>query len=152
MVDRVSFEETTYAPLPLRFEAGTANYIGAIGLAEAIRYIEQFDKDELEAHEQMLLKVATESLSKVEGLKIYGTQPDKCGIISFNIDGIHPYDLGMILDKLGIAIRTGQHCAEPTMKHFGVTGMCRASLGIYNTTSDIEALVSGVERAANMLR
>ncbi len=152
MVDRVSFEKTTYAPLPLKFEAGTANYIGAIGLAEAIRYVEQFNKDEVERHEQTLLKSATEQLRRINGLKIYGNQPDKCGIISFNVEGVHPYDLGMILDKLGIAIRTGQHCAEPTMKHFGVTGMCRVSLGIYNTQSDIDALVVGVERAVNMLK
>ncbi len=152
MVDRVSFEKTTYAPLPLKFEAGTSNYIGAIGLAEAIKYVEQFNSAEIEAHEQALLKATTEGLSKIEGLKIYGTQPDKCGIVSFNVDGVHPYDLGMILDKLGIAIRTGQHCAEPTMKHFGVTGMCRASFGIYNTLSDIDALIAGVERAVKMLR
>ncbi len=152
MVDRVSFERTTYAPLPLKFEAGTSNYIGAIGLAEAVKYIEQFNPAEIEAHEQALLKATTEGLSKIEGLKIYGTQPDKCGIVSFNVDGVHPYDLGMILDKLGIAIRTGQHCAEPTMKHFGVTGMCRASFGIYNTLSDIDALIAGVERAVKMLR
>lgn len=152
MVDRVSFEKTTYAPLPLKFEAGTANYIGAIGLAEAIKYLNQFDQAEIEEHEQQLLKSATERLSKIEGLKIYGTQLDKCGIISFNVDGVHHYDLGMILDKLGVAIRTGQHCAEPTMKHFGITGMCRASLGIYNTQSDIDALIAGVERAVNMLR
>ncbi len=152
MVDRVSFEKTTYAPLPLKFEAGTANYVGAIGLAEAIKYVEQFDQEAIEAHEQALLKETTERLSKIDGLRIYGTQPHKCGIVSFNVDGVHPYDLGMILDKLGIAIRTGQHCAEPTMKHFGVTGMCRASFGMYNTLSDVEALVAGVERAVKMLR
>ncbi len=152
MVDRVSFERTTFAPLPLRFEAGTANYIGAIGLAEAIRYIGQFDAAEVEAHEQMLLRETTERLNQIEGLKIYGTQSNKCGIVSFNVEGVHPYDLGMIVDKLGIAIRTGQHCAEPTMVHFGVKGMCRASFGIYNTIGDVEALVAGVERAVKMLR
>ncbi len=152
MVDRVSFERTTFAPLPLRFEAGTANYIGAIGLAEAIRYISQFDATEVEAHEQMLLRETTERLSEIEGLRIYGTQSNKCGIVSFNVEGIHPYDLGMIVDKLGIAIRTGQHCAEPTMAHFGVKGMCRASFGIYNTMADVETLVAGVERAVKMLR
>ncbi len=152
MVDRVSFEKTTYAPLPLRFEAGTANYIGAIGLATAIEYLEQFDMNLIEQHEQKLLKYGSEELLKIDGLKIYGTQPNKCGIISFNIDGIHNYDIGMILDKLGIAVRTGQHCAEPTMSHFGERGMCRASLGMYNNREDIEALVSGVKRAAIMLR
>ncbi len=152
MVDRVSFEKTTYAPLPLKFEAGTANYVGAIGLAEAIKYVEQFDPEAIEAHEQSLLASMTEQLSKIEGLRIYGSQPNKCGIISFNVEGIHPYDLGMILDKLGIAIRTGQHCAEPTMAHFGVKGMCRASLGIYNNMTDVDAFVTGVERAVKMLR
>ncbi len=152
MVDRVSFAKTTYAPLPLKFEAGTANYVGAIGLGEAIQYVEQFDPAEIEAHESTLLESATERLSKIEGLRIYGTQPNKCGIVSFNVEGVHPYDLGMILDKLGIAIRTGQHCAEPTMAHFGVKGMCRASLGMYNTMADIDALVAGVERAVKMLR
>ncbi len=152
MVDRVSFEKTTYAPLPLKFEAGTANYVGAIGLAEAIKYVKQFDPAEVEAHEQQLLEAITEGLSKIEGLRIYGSQPNKCGIVSFNVDGVHPYDLGMILDKLGIAIRTGQHCAEPTMAHFGVKGMCRASLGIYNNMTDVELLIAGVERAVKMLR
>ncbi|MFI3258560.1 MAG: SufS family cysteine desulfurase [Rikenellaceae bacterium] len=152
MVDRVSFQKTTYAPLPLRFEAGTANYIGAIGLCEAIRYVEQFDATEVEAYEQMLLREMSDRLSKVDGLRIYGTQPDKCGIVSFNVEGVHAYDLGMILDKLGVAIRTGQHCAEPTMAHFGVKGMCRASLGMYNTMADVEALIAGVDRAVMMLR
>ncbi len=152
MVDRVSFARTTYAELPLKFEAGTSNYIGAIGMADAIDYLMQFDVAELEAHEHKLLTMATEGLSKIDGLKIYGTDSSKSAIISFNIEGIHHLDLGMILDKLGIAIRTGMHCAEPTMQHFGVTGMCRASIAIYNNEDDIRALVSGVERAAMMLR
>ncbi len=152
MVDRVSFSKTTYAPLPLRFEAGTANYIGAISIGEAISYLEQFDPREIEQHEQKLLEAMSSKLVEIDGLKIYGTQGDKCGIVSFNIEGVHPYDIGMILDKLGIAIRTGQHCAEPTMAHFGITGMCRASLGMYNNMADVEALVAGVERAAKMLR
>ncbi len=152
MVDKVSFAKTTYAPLPLKFEAGTANYIGAIALGEAINYIEQFDKREVEAHEHHLLSLATEGLRRVEGLTIYGTDPSKSAIISFNVEGVHHLDLGMILDKLGIAIRTGVHCAEPTMQHFGVTGMCRASFGIYNNEDDVKALISGVERAVSMLR
>ncbi len=152
MVDKVSFEETTFAPLPLKFEAGTSNFIGAIGLGEAIRYVSQFDLEAIESNEQRLLAAASERLLAIDGLKIYGTQPNKCGIISFNVEGVHPYDLGMILDKLGLAIRTGQHCAEPTLSHFGVKGMCRASLGIYNTMSDVEALLAGVQRAVNMLR
>ncbi|MDO4758397.1 MAG: cysteine desulfurase [Rikenellaceae bacterium] len=152
MVDRVSFAKTTYAPVPLKFEAGTANYIGAIGLKEAIRFLSQLDAAEIEAHEQALLRYATEELQRIEGLRIYGTTDTKCAILSFNIEGVHGYDLGMILDKLGIAVRTGQHCAEPVMAHYGVQGMCRASLAMYNTEADIAALVKGVQRAVRMLR
>lgn len=152
MVDKVSFAKTTYASLPLKFEAGTANYIGAIALADAIDYVMQFDHQEVEAHEKALLDVATEGLLQIEGLRIYGTDPSKSAIISFNVEGVHHLDLGMILDKLGIAIRTGMHCAEPTMQHYGVTGMCRASFAMYNTLDDVKALVSGVERAVLMLR
>lgn len=152
MVDRVSFEKTTFAPVPLKFEAGTANYIGAIGLAEAMRFLRSLDMEAVEAHEQELLRYATEQLQRIEGLRIYGTTPNKCAILSFNVEGVHGYDMGMILDKLGIAIRTGQHCAEPVMHHFGVQGMCRASLALYNTREEIDALVRGVERAVRMLR
>lgn len=152
MVDRVSFEKTTYAPVPLKFEAGTANYIGAIGLAEAMRFLRSLDMEAVEAHEQELLRYATEQLHRIEGLRIYGSTPNKCTILSFNVEGVHGYDMGMILDKLGIAIRTGQHCAEPVMHHFGVQGMCRASLALYNTREEIDALVRGVERAVRMLR
>ncbi|MBO5350306.1 MAG: cysteine desulfurase [Alistipes sp.] len=152
MVDRVSFEKTTYAPVPLKFEAGTANYIGAIALSEAIHFIEGVGREVIAAHEEQLLRYATERLQAIEGLRIYGTTPNKCAILSFNVEGVHGYDMGMILDKLGIAIRTGQHCAEPVMKHFGVQGMCRASLAMYNTEAEIDALVKGVERAARMLR
>ncbi|MBR2332152.1 MAG: cysteine desulfurase [Alistipes sp.] len=152
MVDRVSFERTTYAPLPLKFEAGTANFVGAIGLGEAIAYLEGLDLEAVESHEKVLLRYAEQSLSTVAGLRIYGTTQDKCSIVSFNVDGVHHYDLGMILDKLGIAVRTGQHCAEPVMQHYGVTGMCRASFAMYNTLSEIDALVKGVERAVRMLR
>ena len=152
MVDRVSFGGTTYAPLPLKFEAGTANFVGAIGLGEAIRYLEQFDPAEIEAYERELLGYAAERLSAVDGLRIYGATPDKCAIVSFTVEGTHPYDVGMILDKLGIAVRTGQHCAEPVKTHYGVPGMCRASLAMYNTSGEIDALAAGVERAVRMLR
>lgn len=152
MVDRVSFERTTYAPLPLKFEAGTANYIGAIGLGEAVEYLRGLDLEAAEQHESDLTRYAEEQLSRIEGLRIYGTTDNKCSIISFNIEGAHHYDVGMILDKLGIAIRTGQHCAEPVMAHYGITGMCRASIAMYNTREEMDALVSGVERAVRMLR
>nr|WP_122121361.1 SufS family cysteine desulfurase [Alistipes megaguti] len=152
MVDRVTFARTTYAPVPLKFEAGTANFIGAIGLGEAIRFLSRFDAAEIEAHETMLRQRAEERLSAIPGLRIYGETADKCGIVSFNIEGAHHYDVGMILDKLGIAVRTGHHCAEPVMDHFGITGMCRVSLALYNTASEIDALAAGVERAVRMLR
>ena len=152
MVDRVSFEKTTYAPVPLKFEAGTANYIGAIALKEAIGFLQEVGIEAVEAHEHHLLQMATEELNRISGLRIYGTTANKCAILSFNVEGVHGYDMGMILDKLGIAIRTGQHCAEPVMQHFGVQGMCRASLAMYNTEEEIEALVKGVGRAVRMLR
>ena len=152
MVDRVSFEKTTYAPLPLKYEAGTSNYIGAIGLGEAVEYLRGFDLREVEEHEMSLMRYAEEQLRRIDGLRIYGSTKDKCSIISFNVEGVHHYDLGMILDKLGIAIRTGQHCAEPVMTHFGITGMCRASIAMYNTREEMDALVRGVERAVRMLR
>ena len=152
MVDRVSFERTTYAPLPLKFEAGTANFIGAIGLGEAIQYLSGIDLQAIEEHERELTKYAEEQLMQIEGMKIYGTQSDKSSIVSFNVEGVHPYDMGMILDKLGIAVRTGQHCAEPVMAHYGVTGMCRASFAMYNTVQEVDALIRGVERAVRMLR
>ena len=152
MVDRVSFEKTTYAPLPLKFEAGTANFIGAVGLGEAVRYVESLDREAVGAYERELTSYAEDRLSRIDGLRIYGRTADKCSIVSFNVEGAHHYDVGMILDKLGVAIRTGQHCAEPVMTHFGVTGMCRASLAMYNTRDEIDRLCDGVERAARMLR
>ena len=152
MVDKVTFAKTTYAPLPLKFEAGTSNFIGAVGLAEAMQYVERIGMDDIVAHEQLVLKTMTERLSKIEGLHIYGQSEHKCPIVSFTIDGTHPYDVGMILDKLGIAIRTGHHCAEPVMTHFGIVGMCRASIGMYNTLAEVEQLALGIERAVRMLK
>ena len=152
MVDRVSFAKTTYAPLPLKYEAGTANFIGAIGLGEAIEYLNGLDLKAVEEYERELTRYAEEQLQEIEGLRIYGTTENKCSIISFNVEGVHHYDLGMILDKLGIAIRTGQHCAEPVMAHYGITGMCRASIAMYNTREEMDALCRGVERAVRMLR
>lgn len=152
MVDRVSFEKTTYAPIPLKFEAGTQNFTGAIALGDAINFLGQFDAAEVESHELGLMRYAEERLLEIEGLKIYGTTVDKCSITSFNIGGVHPYDMGMILDKLGVAVRTGQHCAEPVMMHYNVKGMCRASFAIYNNMADVDALIGGVVRAARMLK
>ena len=152
MVDKVTFERTTYAPLPLKYEAGTSNFIGAVGLAEAIDYVESIGVEAIHHHEHMVLDAMTRRLEQIEGLRIYGNTESKCPIVSFTVEGTHPYDVGMILDKLGIAIRTGHHCAEPVMTHFGVQGMCRASIGMYNTLEEVELLGAGVERAVMMLK
>lgn len=152
MVDRVTFAGTTFAPVPLKFEAGTANFVGAIALGRAVEFLQESDPAEIEAHETALLRRATERLSAIDGLRIYGTTEDKCAIVSFNVEGVHPYDMGMILDKLGIAVRTGQHCAEPVMDHYATTGMCRASFALYNTLGEADALADGVARAVRMLR
>ena len=152
MVDKVTFAKTTYAPLPLKYEAGTSNFIGAVALGTAIDYVEGIGMAAIEEHEQMLLRAATERLEQIEGLRIYGKAEHKCPLVSFTVEGTHPYDVGMILDKLGIAIRTGHHCAEPVMTHFGVTGMCRASIGMYNTLEEVDTLAKGIERAVMMLR
>lgn len=152
MVKKVTFEHTTYADLPLKFEAGTANYIDAIGLAEAIRFLRELDRAEVLAHEKALLDYATEELNKIEGLRIYGTTADKCSIVSFNVEGVHNFDLGSVLDRSGVAIRTGAHCADPVMAHYGVQGMARASFALYNTFEEVDKLVAGVRKAVRMLK
>ena len=152
MVKTVTFEHTDYAELPLKFEAGTTNYIGAIGLGEAVNFLQGLDLKAAEEHETRLMRMAAEKLSTIEGLRIYGNCPDKCAIVSFNVDGAHPYDLGMIMDKMGVAVRTGTHCAEPIMTHYGVTGMVRASFAMYNTEEEVELLYKAVAKAVSMLR
>ena len=152
MVKKVSFEKTTYADLPLKFEAGTANYIDAIGLAEAIRFLRSLDRAGVMAHERALLDYATEELGKIEGLRIYGSAAEKCSIVSFNVEGVHNFDLGAVLDRSGVAIRTGAHCADPVMAHYGVQGMARASFGLYNTAEEVDALVAAVKKAIRMLK
>ncbi|HLP73450.1 MAG TPA: cysteine desulfurase [Bacteroidales bacterium] len=150
MVDRVSFEKTTYNVLPFKFEAGTMNFTGAIGLAAAIGYIESVGRENIVSIEQELLKYATGKLSDVKGLRIYGTSGKKIATISFLLEGIHQYDTGMILDKLGIAVRTGTHCAQPLMRRFGIEGTVRASMCFYNTKAEIDALVKGLEKVKQM--
>ncbi|MBR5105562.1 MAG: SufS family cysteine desulfurase [Alistipes sp.] len=152
MVDKVSFAKTTYAPVPLKFEAGTSNFIGAIGLSEAIKFLQSLPAEEVEQHEKALLDYATELLLQIEGLRIYGITADKAPIISFNVEGCDHYDIGMILDKLGVAVRTGHHCAEPTMQRFGTNGVVRVSIALYNNKEDIDALVKAVRRAVTMLK
>jgi len=152
MVKKVTFERTTYADLPLKFEAGTANYIDAIGLAEAVRFLRGLDRKGVLAHEKALLDYATERLGTIEGLRIYGSASEKCSIVSFNVEGIHNFDLGAVLDRSGVAIRTGAHCADPVMAHYGVQGMARASFALYNTFEEVDALVAGVKKAVRMLK
>ena len=152
MVDKVTFAKTTYALLPLKFEAGTSNYIGAVGLAEAIKFLQSLNAEEIANHEKKLLDYATEQLLQIEGLHIYGTTEDKSPIISFNVEGCDHYDIGMILDKQGVAVRTGHHCAEPVMARYGTNGVVRASIALYTNKADIDALVAGVKRAVGMLK
>lgn len=151
MVDTVTFEKTTYAELPLKFEAGTTDYIGAIGLGAAVRYLEGIDIKGALEHEQSLVRYAVDKLSQVEGLRIYGPK-ERCPIVSFNIEGVHGMDVGMILDKMGVAVRTGTHCAQPLMSFYGVRGMVRASMAFYNTHHEIDRLKEAVDRAVMMLK
>ena len=152
MVDKVTFAKTTYAPLPLKFEAGTSNYIGAVGLAEAIKFLQLLNAEEVAEHERAMLDYATEQLLQIEGLRIYGTTEGKAPIISFNVEGCDHYDIGMILDKMGVAVRTGHHCAEPVMARYGTNGVVRASIALYTNKEDIDALVKAVKRAVSMLK
>ena len=152
MVDKVTFAKTTYAPLPLKFEAGTSNYIAAIGLAEAIKFLQSLNAEEVAKHERAMLDYATEQLLQIEGLRIYGTTEGKAPIVSFNVEGCDHYDIGMILDKMGVAVRTGHHCAEPVMARYDTNGVVRASIALYTNKADIDALVAGVKRAVSMLK
>ena len=152
MVDTVSFEKTTFNKVPFKFEAGTPNVGAALGLETAVKFIQSFDRQEVEAYEDELLEYATEELANIEGTRFIGQAPKRNGLISFVIDGVHPYDLGTIIDKMGVAVRTGHHCAEPVMTFFGIPGTVRASFAMYNTKEEIDIFVKAVERAANMLR
>ncbi len=152
MVDTVSFEKTTFNKLPFKFEAGTPNVGAALGLETAIHFLEQLDRKAVEDHENLLVRTAMERLSSIEGMRFIGQAPERSGLVSFIIDGIHPYDLGTIIDKMGVAVRTGHHCAEPVMTRFGIPGTVRASFAVYNTLEEVDVLVKAVERAAMMLR
>jgi len=151
MIKDVTFEKTTYNELPFKFEAGTPNIEAGIALNAAIDYINELGIDNIKAYEDELLAYATEQLSTVEGIRFIGTAKEKSSVISFVVDGTHPYDIGVILDKLGIAVRTGHHCAQPVMDQFHIPGTVRASLAVYNTKEEIDALVAGVKRATAML-
>ena len=152
MISEVTFEETTYTGLPHKFEAGTPNICGGIAFGAAINYMNSIGFDAIASYEHELLEYATRKMNSIEGMKIYGPKENKTSVISFNIKGIHAYDLGTIIDKLGIAIRTGQHCAQPIMDFFGISGTARASFSFYNTKQEIDVFVEGVKRAAMMLR
>jgi cysteine desulfurase/selenocysteine lyase len=151
MIKEVTFEKTTYAELPHKFEAGTPNIAGGIALGTAIDYMNQVGFENIQIQEKELLDYGTKRLLEIEGLKIYGTAKEKTSVISFNIDGIHPYDIGTIIDKLGIAVRTGHHCAQPIMEFFKIPGTIRASFAFYNTKGEIDVFVEGVKRAQLML-
>jgi cysteine desulfurase/selenocysteine lyase len=146
----VTFEETIYNELPYKFEAGTPNIAGAIGLGAAIDYYGSFDSAQVHAHEAEVLRHATEALLAVPGLRVIGTAPAKVAALSFLMDAAHPHDIGTIVDAEGVAIRTGHHCAQPVMEHFGVAATARASLGMYNTTDDIDALVRALSKVTEM--
>ena len=151
MIATVSFEKTTYADLPHKFEAGTPNIAGGIAFGVAIDYIQSIGLNHIAAYEQELLHYATDQLSQIPGLKIYGQAPHKTAVISFNIGEIHPYDIGTILDKMGIAVRTGQHCTQPIMDYYQIPGTVRASFSFYNTIEEIDRLVAAVKKAQMML-
>jgi cysteine desulfurase/selenocysteine lyase len=151
MIKEVTFEKTSYAGLPHKFEAGTPNISGGISFGVAIDYLNTINFNEIEKYEKSLLVYATKSLLDIDGLKIYGTGPDKTAVISFNIKGIHPYDIGTIVDKLGIAVRTGHHCAQPIMDYYKIPGTVRASFAFYNTKEEVDLLVKAVKRAQLML-
>ncbi|WP_291963638.1 aminotransferase class V-fold PLP-dependent enzyme [Maribacter sp.] len=151
MIAEVTFEKTTYADLPHKFEAGTPNICGGIAFGAALDYMNAIGFEEIAKYEHELLEYATQELLKIEGLKIYGTAKNKTSVISFNIEGVHPYDMGSILDKLGIAVRTGHHCAQPIMDFFKIPGTVRASFAFYNTKEEVDVLVQGVLKAKSML-
>jgi len=151
MIAEVSFEKTTYAALPHKFEAGTPNICGGIAFGAAIDYMNNIGFDNVAQYEHELLEYGTEQLLKIEGLKIYGTAKEKTSVISFNVDAIHPYDIGTILDKMGIAVRTGHHCAQPIMDFYNIPGTVRASFMFYNTKEEIDAFIKALKKAIMML-
>ncbi len=152
MIDHVSFDHTTYADLPYKFEAGTPNFIGSLGLETALKYVSEIGIDEIQSHERELIDYCTSEMEQIEGMRIYGTAPGKESVISFLIDGVHPYDLGTLLDHLGIALRTGHHCAQPLMERYGITGTARVSFALYTTRQEVDTFIAGLRRVLPMLR
>lgn len=152
MIERVTFEKTTFNRLPYKFEAGTPHIAGAIGLGAAVAYLNSLGRTAVAAYEDELLQYATERLQEIPGLRLIGTAPHKVSVLSFVIDGVHPYDAGTLLDQMGIAVRTGHHCAQPLMDRLGLSGTIRASLALYNTREEIDALVTALYRVIRLLR
>ncbi|MCP4121768.1 MAG: cysteine desulfurase [Bacteroidetes bacterium] len=152
MIKEVSFEKTTFNDLPFKFEAGTPNIAGFIGLGAAFDYLNRIGLKKIAVHEAEVLEYATERILNVEGIRIIGDSKDKCSVLSFVVNGLHPYDIGVILDNLGIAIRTGHHCTQPVMAKFGIPGTCRASFAMYNTKDEVDEFIAGLQRAVRMLR
>lgn len=150
MIARVTFEHTTYERLPFKFEAGTPDYVGSHALAVALDYVSALGMDHIHTHERALTQYAMEQMQAIEGMHLFGTAPDKDAVVAFNVGNIHPLDLGTLLDRLGIAIRTGHHCAQPLMQRCGVEGMARASFALYNTREEVDALVQGIDRVRKM--
>jgi len=151
MIKEVSFSGTTYAELPHKFEAGTPNIAGVIAFKSAIDFITELGVETIAKYEDELLQYATSEIRKIEGVKIFGTTQNKSGIISFNIDGLHPYDIGMIVDKLGVAIRTGHHCTQPIMQRFNIPGTARISIAVYNTKAEVDVCINAIKKAKQML-
>jgi cysteine desulfurase/selenocysteine lyase len=151
MIKEVSFEETTYADLPHKFEAGTPNIAGGIAFGAAVDYLNSIGLKDIAIYENELLKYATKELLKIDGVKIYGTSSNKTAVISFNIDKIHPYDIGTIIDKLGVEVRTGQHCTQPIMDFYEISGTIRASFAFYNTKEEIDIFIAAINKAKMML-
>lgn len=152
MIDHVSFDHTTYADLPYKFEAGTPDFIGSLGLETALKYVSEIGIDEIQSHERELIDYCTSEMEQIEGMRIYGTAPGKESVISFLVDGVHPYDLGTLLDHLGIALRTGHHCAQPLMERYGITGTARVSFALYTTRDEVDTFIAGLRRVLPMLR
>ena len=152
MIAHVSFDKTTFGELPYKFEAGTPDYIGSVAFAEALDYVDHIGLENIAAHEHELLEYATSRMMEIEDMRIFGTAPEKSAVISFLVDDIHHYDLGMLLDKMGIAVRTGHHCAQPLMERLGVEGTVRVSFAVYNTREEIDKFIEALKRAVQMLK
>ena len=152
MIGKVTFEKTTFNELPFKFEAGTPDYVGVMAMTEALNYVENLGLEKIATYETELLTYTTQKLKEIEGVTIYGNAPHKSGVISFNVEGIHPYDIGMLLDKQGVAVRTGHLCAQPLMDRLGIPGVVRASFALYNTKDECDKFIAALNRALEILK